>query len=119
MPYTVSLVNQHMVHLNRQPHIHGIMPLAVIYVHVYGERICLDVLILYKVCSGLTHCAEITLCIVVTVIEYTPLLDCGLKYKRICAVSIHAPYPGLWCNLVVAVQLNYGNLLLGGSITYL
>ena len=119
VPYTVCLVNHHMIHLNGQPHIHCVVPLAVIYVHVDGERICLDALVLYVICTGLAYVTEITLGVVVSVIEHTPLLHCGSKRQCVAAVGIYAPYLGFGCNLVVAVQLYYCHLLLGGSITYL
>ena len=119
MPYAVCLVDHHMIHLNGQPHIHCVVPLAVIYVHIDGERICLDALVLYVICTGLAYVTEITLGVVVSVIEHAPLLHGGSKSQSGGAVSVHTPYLGLGCNLVVAVQFNDCHLLLCGGIAYL
>ena len=108
-----------MVHLYRKPYIHGVMPLALIYVYVDGERIGAIAVILYQIGAGLTHIAEIALGVVVSVIEHTPLRYLGLAYQLGAAVGVDAVYLGLVSHAVIAVKLYHCHLFLGGSVTNL
>ena len=119
VPYSVCLVNQHVVHLDGQPNIHCIMPLALIYVLVYGERIGLNAVILYIIGTRLIYCTKIAPGIVVSVIEYSPLLYGRFKCQGMTAIGIYTEHLGFRINLVITVQFNHSHLLLGRCITYL
>ena len=90
MPYTVSFVHKHVVHLYRKPDIHSVVPLAVINVLVDWERIGSETIIFNKIGTRIGYCTEITLSIIIAVIEYTPLLNGRLQHKRMAAVGVYA-----------------------------
>ena len=69
--------------------------------------------------TRLLYCSEIDLSIVVTVVIYTPFLYSRLSNHTALAVFCDTDDLCLCRKLVVLVKLDYGNLLLSRSVTYL
>ena len=118
VPYAVCLVDIHVVHVDRDPHVAGGVGDLVVDAVVDDEVVRMHVAVLDEVYAGLGHVGEVELHIVVLVVG-APLDHLAGIYLGGAAVIVDPVYGGTGLGPVVLVKLDHGHLGLRGNVAYL
>ena len=116
VPDAVALVHLHVVHLDRQPHVHRGIPGAGIDVLVDRERVGAGALVFNAIETRLADVGEVHAGVVVAVVVHAPLRHAGVLRQLAGAILGDAPDAGRRRERVALVKLQHGHLLLAGRV---
>ena len=118
VPYAVTLIYIHMVHMDRDPYVACCVCDLVVYVVVDDEVVGLCLTVTYIVYARFLELCEVESVIIVLVV-FSPVVDLALE--RYCLIAIRLDLDYLCClfGLIVLVELDHCNLRLVRHIAHL
>ena len=118
MPYAVAFVHEHVVHVDRHPHVGSGIGNLVIDMFINQEVVCLDGVVLYIVDTGGLHFREVKLHIIIFIV-CSPGINLSLIGFRHSAILSHTHQGGGGFRRVLLVQLDDAHLRLLWNVAHL
>ncbi len=119
MPCAVSFIDFHVVHLDRKPYIHGSMPLSVIHITANRETIGSNLSVLDAIDTRLNDFRKINLCVIVSMIVYSPDIYFGIEDLFLVSVVVYLQDGSSRKHSIITVKFHHSHLFLCWSISYL
>ena len=118
MPYTVALVHEHMVHVDRHPHVGSGIGNLIIDMFINQEVVGLDGVVLYIIDTGGLHFREVKLHVIIFIV-CSPGINLSLIGFRHSAILSHTHQGGGGFRRILLVQLDDAHLRLLWNVAHL